>query len=211
MNIIMLGPQGCGKGTQAKKLASELNIPHISTGDIFREIRKQDSELGRKVKDLIDNGNLVPDDVTIRIVEDRLSKEDCANGYILDGFPRTLPQAESLDKIAKIDYAIDIEIPDEDVVYRLEGRRTCSNKECGIIYNINTAPKPKDSTKCDKCSSELLQRNDDKAESIKKRLEAYHSQTQPLIKFYKNKGVLVEIDGTKSIDEVSSSIQQKIN
>lgn len=207
--IILLGPQGCGKGTQAAQISGKYNIPHISTGDIFRYNIKNQTPLGMQVKAIIDSGKLVPDKLTCEIVEDRINQEDCKEGFLLDGFPRTIPQAEALDKITNIDYAISINIPDEDVVFRLEGRRTCSNKECGAIYNVNTAPKPLNEKICDKCGAELVQRDDDTKEAIKKRLSEYHEKTSPLIEYYKEK--LVEIDGTQEIGKVTKDIFERLD
>jgi adenylate kinase len=209
-NIIILGAQGCGKGTQAKKISKELDIPHISTGDIFREIRKEDSELGKKVKELIDNGNFVPDDVTIEIVKNRIKEKDCEEGFILDGFPRNLFQAESLNEVINIDYVFDLEIPDGVSIHRLSGRRTCSNKDCRAIYNVYLEPKPKEEGICDKCGANLFQRMDDQEEAIKKRLEIYHTKTEPIIEFYKLKSKLSLIDGTESIEEVFEEIMNSI-
>ncbi|MBT4334367.1 adenylate kinase [archaeon] len=208
--MIILGPQGCGKGTQAKKISKELDIPHISTGDIFRELRKEDSELGRKVKNLIDEGNFVPDDVTIEIVKDRLKKKDCKDGFILDGFPRNLFQAKSINEVINIDYVFDIEIPHDVSVHRLSGRRTCSNKGCGAIYNIYLEPKSKEERICDKCGSNLFQRMDDQKEAIEKRLRTYHTETEPMMEFYKLKSNLVVLDGTATIDEVFEEIMNAI-
>jgi adenylate kinase len=210
MNIVLLGPQGSGKGTQAKFISKKFNIPHISTGDIFRKNIKEETELGKLASSYINKGELVPDEVTNKLVESRIKEDDCKEGYILDGFPRNLSQAKFLDSITKISHAVDIEIPDEEVIFRLEGRRTCTNKECGAIYNVNTSPKPKNENKCDKCGSDLFQRDDDKPEAIKKRLEIYHNETSPLIAYYEKKGVLIKIDGTKSIEEVSQDILSKL-
>jgi len=209
-NIIVLGSQGCGKGTQAKKISKELSIPHISTGDIFREIKEENSELGKKVKEMIDNGNLVSDEITISIVKNRIKKEDCEDGFILDGFPRNLEQSKALDESVKIDYVFDIEIPDDISIHRLSGRRTCSNKDCRAIYNIYLAPKPREAEKCDKCGSNLFQRIDDQEEAIKKRLETYHTKTEPIIEFYKLKSNLIVIDGTETIEEVFEEIMNSI-
>jgi adenylate kinase len=194
--LIILGPQGCGKGTQAKKLAKEFNLKHISTGDIFREIQEKDTEIGKKVKDLINNGINIPDDITISIIKDKLKEYE---NYILDGFPRNLEQAKALGGIDKV---IFLKISNEEVLHRLEGRRNC--KKCGSIFNVNTFPKPKVDGICDNCGSELFQRGDDRPEQIKKRLEQYYSLTLPLIDFFKD--ILVEIDGSKNIEEVYSEI-----
>ena len=205
MKIVMMGPQGSGKGTQAKILSKEYNIPHISTGDMFRELAEEKDKLALKAKEeYIDKGILVPDEVTIRLVKKRLAKNDCNNGFMLDGFPRTVPQAEALQEITDIDYAIEINIPDDESVHRLSGRRSCP--ECGNIYNVNTAPKPIIEGKCS-CGAELAQRDDDKEEAIRKRLSEYHKKTEPIKEFYREKGVLKEIDGTKEIAEVTESIK----
>ena len=206
MKIILLGPQGSGKGTQAKFISEKFKIPHISTGDIFRKNIKEGTELGKEVTSYLNSGKLVPDELTNKLVESRIKEDDCKDGFILDGFPRNIAQAEFLDSITKIDYSVDVEIPDQEVVFRLEGRRTCSNKECGAIYNLNTSPKPKENNKCDKCGSDLFQRDDDKPEAIKKRLEIYHQQTSPLIEYYQKKGILIKIDGEQDIEKVSEDI-----
>lgn len=211
MRFLILGPQGSGKGTQGKKIAEKLEIPHVSTGDIFRDNIKQETELGKKVKKIIDSGNLVPDDLTLNVVKDRLSRGDCLKGFILDGFPRNIEQAKALDNIIKMNVVIDLEIPDSEVINRLEGRRTCTNKECGAIYNLNTSPKPNAKNKCDKCGSSLFQRDDDKRDAIQKRLEIYHELTSPLIKFYQDQGNLIRINGLNSIDKVFNDIIKKIS
>jgi len=202
VNIIIIGPQGCGKGTQAKKLSKIYNIPHISTGDIFREIRKEDSVIGKRVKELIDHGLNVPDEITIPLVKEKLST--LKEGYILDGFPRNIEQARSLEGVDKVVY---LKISDEEVIRRTESRRNC--KKCGAIFNIITSPKPKIEGICNKCGSELFQRDDDKPEQIKKRLEQYHFLTKPLIKFYKDR--LIEIDGSRTIDKVCDEIVRKFD
>lgn len=208
MNIIMLGPPGAGKGTQAQMLAEKYGIPQISTGDILRAAVAEGTELGKKAKEYMDKGQLVPDEVVIGIVKERLSKPDCEKGFILDGFPRTVAQAEALDGILKemgkkIDYVINIVVPDEEILKRLTGRRTC--KVCGAMYHIIYNP-PKVEGKCDKCGGDLYQRDDDKEETIKNRLSVYHSQTAPLIDYYRKKGVLIDIDGTKDIKTIFQDI-----
>ncbi|MDD3251205.1 MAG: adenylate kinase [Lachnospiraceae bacterium] len=208
MKIIMLGAPGAGKGTQAKKIAEKYEIPHISTGDIFRANIKGGTELGMKAKSYMDQGQLVPDDVTIGMLLDRISAADCANGYVLDGFPRTIPQAESLTKALsergeKMDYAIDVNVPDEAIVTRMSGRRACLS--CGATYHIVYNP-PKKADICDVCGEKLVLRDDDKPETVQKRLTVYHEQTQPLIAYYKNAGILVTVDGTKNLNEVFKDI-----
>lgn len=208
MKIIMLGAPGAGKGTQAKMLADKYGIPHISTGDIFRANIKNETELGKKAKEYMDKGLLVPDELTCNLVVDRIQQEDCKKGYILDGFPRTIPQAEALDKALtelndKIDYAINVEVPDENIVGRMSGRRACVG--CGATYHIVYNP-TKEEGICDRCGKELILRDDDKPETVQKRLNVYHEQTQPLIDFYKNKGVLKEVDGTVDMNDVFNAI-----
>ena len=209
MKIIMLGAPGAGKGTQAKKIADRYGIPHISTGDIFRANIKEGTELGRKAKSYMDAGNLVPDSLTLELVMDRIHQPDCKNGYVFDGFPRTIPQAEALEKALKedgqsIDFAIDIEVPDEHIVTRMGGRRACTG--CGATYHTVFAP-PKTEGVCDRCGGELTIRDDDKPETVQKRLGVYHQQTQPLIDFYQDKGCLVQVDGTKDVEEVFQNIR----
>ena len=208
MFIVLLGAPGSGKGTVGKILAEDLKLAHISTGDIFRENIKNNTELGKKAKEYMDAGNLVPDELTCDLVTDRISKDDCKKGYILDGFPRTIPQAEALDaalgKISEtIDYALDVEVPDENIVNRMGGRRACSG--CGKIYHIVANP-PKEEGKCDSCGGELIIRDDDKPETVLNRLKVYHDQTQPLIDFYTGKGVLKSVDGTVDMKDVFASI-----
>ena len=208
MRLIMLGAPGAGKGTQAANLAKELNIPHISTGDIFRANIKNGTELGKKAKSYMDAGKLVPDELVCDLVADRIAKDDCKEGYILDGFPRTIPQAEVFTKQLekngeKIDFAIDVEVPDENIINRMGGRRACPN--CGATYHIKYIP-PKKEGVCDACGTELVLRNDDKPETVKKRLNVYHEATQPLIDFYKAQGVLKGVDGTKDMKDVFADI-----
>ena len=198
MKIIMLGAPGAGKGTQAKKIASKYEIPHISTGDIFRANIKNGTELGKKAKSFMDQGLLVPDELTVDLVMDRIQKEDCKNGYILDGFPRTIPQAEALDQALKalgdkLDYAIEVDVPDENIVKRMAGRRACVH--CGATYHIVHAPTKVENI-CDVCGGDLILRDDDKPETVQKRLDVYHEQTQPLIDYYHHAGILREVDGT---------------
>ena len=208
MKIIMLGAPGAGKGTQAKKIAEKYSIPHISTGDIFRANIKNGTELGKKAKTYMDQGLLVPDELTCDLVVDRIQQPDAANGYVLDGFPRTIPQAEALDKALAamgeaMDYAINVEVPDENIVRRMSGRRACV--DCGATYHIVYAP-TKEENICDNCHGELILREDDKPETVQKRLNVYHEQTQPLIDYYTEKNILVEVDGTVDIDEVFAAI-----
>ena len=208
MKIIMLGAPGAGKGTQAKKIADKYNIPHISTGDIFRANIKNGTELGRKAKEYMDKGLLVPDELTLDLIMDRFKSDDCKNGYVLDGFPRTIPQAEALDAALsnageKVDFAINVEVPDEDIVNRMSGRRACVS--CGSTYHIKYAPTKVEGI-CDRCGKELILRDDDKPETVQKRLAVYHEQTQPLIEYYDKQGILKSVDGTKPMDEVFSAI-----
>ena len=208
MKIIMLGAPGAGKGTQAKKIASKYGIPHISTGDIFRANIKAGTELGKKAKSYMDQGLLVPDELTCDLVVDRISQPDAANGYVLDGFPRTIPQAECLTDALKnlggqVDYAIDVDVPDENIVNRMSGRRACL--KCGATYHIVFAA-PKSEGICDVCGEELVLRDDDRPETVLNRLKVYHDQTQPLIDYYSKAAVLKTVDGTRSLDEVFSEI-----
>lgn len=208
MKIIMLGAPGAGKGTQAIQIADKYGIPHVSTGDIFRANIKGGTDLGMEAKSYMDKGRLVPDELTVRILLDRVSKDDCKNGYVLDGFPRTIPQAEALDEAVanlgeKIDYAIDIDVPDENIVKRMSGRRACL--KCGATYHTEYVPPKKDGI-CDQCGSELVQRDDDKPETVKARLSVYHEQTQPLIAYYEKKGILHEVDGTKDMQDVFAAV-----
>lgn len=204
MKIIMLGAPGAGKGTQAKMIANKYGIPHISTGDIFRANIKEGTELGRKAKEYMDQGLLVPDELTVDLVVDRLQKEDCANGFILDGFPRTISQAEALKNANQtLDFAIDVDVPDESIVTRMAGRRACVG--CGATYHIKYNA-PKTEGICDVCGKELILRDDDKAETVQKRLKVYHDQTQPLIDYYKEVGILRTVDGTQNMDDVFAAI-----
>ena len=208
MKIIMLGAPGAGKGTQAKMIADKYGVPHVSTGDIFRATIKNGTELGMEAKKYMDQGLLVPDELTVKILLDRVSQPDCKNGYVLDGFPRTIPQAEVLDKALaelgeSIDYAIDVDVPDENIVKRMSGRRACVS--CGATYHVVHVP-PKKEGICDRCGSELILRDDDKPETVKNRLDVYHKQTQPLIDFYTKKGVLKTVDGTVDMQDVFKAI-----
>ena len=202
MKIIFLGAPGSGKGTHATRVKTELGIPHISTGDIFRENIKGGTPLGVLAKSYIDKGALVPDDVVIKIVEDRLSREDCKNGFILDGFPRTIYQAEALKKIATIDVVINLVVDDEAIVKRVVGRRMC---RCGETYNVAFL---NGVTTCAKCGAELYQREDDKEETVKSRLEVYHKETAPLIDYYRKEGLLKDVDGSQGIEAVYNDIMK---
>jgi len=208
MKIIMLGAPGAGKGTQAKMIAEKYSIPHVSTGDIFRANIKNGTELGKQAKEYMDAGKLVPDELTVKILLDRVAQDDCKDGYVLDGFPRTIPQAEvledALNKLGdKIDYAINVDVPDENIVRRMSGRRACL--KCGATYHIEHIP-PKQEGICDTCGSELVLRDDDKPETVLNRLKVYHEQTQPLIDFYNERNVLKSVDGTRDMKEVFDAI-----
>lgn len=203
-NIILLGAPGAGKGTQAALIAEEYHIPHISTGDILRRNIKEGTALGKEAKSYIDKGALVPDEVVIGLVKDRLSQSDCANGYILDGFPRTIAQAEELDKVAKIDVAVNIDVPFETIIERLGGRRVCV---CGETYHVSTL---NGETDCKRCGKELFIRDDDKPETVKNRLKVYEEQTQPLIDYYRNQGKLADVLAVGSIQENFANVKKAI-
>ncbi len=208
MNLMVFGAPGAGKGTQAKYLVERYDIPQISTGDILREAVANKTEMGLEAKKYMDEGKLVPDSTIIGIIKERLQQEDCKNGFILDGFPRTLPQAEALEELMnemeiKLDKVISFNVPDEQIVKRIAGRRVCP--KCGASFHIEFNP-PKKEGICDECGSELIIRKDDNADTIKSRLEAYHSQTAPLMEFYKQRGVFVEIDGSKELSEVTKDM-----
>ncbi len=208
MKIIMLGAPGAGKGTQAKQIAGKYNIPHISTGDIFRANIKNGTDLGKKAKEYMDQGLLVPDELTCDLVMDRISHDDCKNGFVLDGFPRTIPQAEALDEALKkigqsMDFAINVDVPDSHIVNRMSGRRACLG--CGATYHVVAIP-PKKEGICDICGAELVLRDDDKPETVQKRLDVYHEQTQPLIEYYDKQGILKTVDGTMQMEEVFAAI-----
>jgi len=210
MNIVFLGPPGAGKGTQAKILVERYGIPQISTGDMLREHRAKGTELGKKAQEYMDRGQLVPDEIILQMVKERLSQPDCEKGFILDGFPRTVTQAEALDKLLaeigkKLDFVLALVVPDELLIERLTGRRTCKN--CGMMYHIKYKP-PKVDGKCDVCGGELYQRPDDNEETVRNRLKVYHESTAPLIEYYRKKGLLKEIDGSKSIEEITQQIIQ---
>ena len=202
MKIIMLGAPGAGKGTQAKRIAEKYSIPHISTGDIFRANIKNDTELGRKAKSYMDQGLLVPDELTCDLVVDRIKQDDCKNGFILDGFPRTVPQAEALDKMGiVIDKVIDIEVSDEEITKRLSGRRVCGS--CGASYHTVFKPSAKEGV-CDKCGAKTVQRPDDHPDTVKARLAVYHEQTEPLIAYYKAQGKLYPVAGQDKVEDTSA-------
>ena len=208
MKIIMLGAPGAGKGTQAKQIADKYSIPHISTGDIFRANLKAGTELGKKAKEYMDQGLLVPDELVVELVADRIIKDDCKNGFVLDGFPRTIPQAKALDEALakmgeKMDYAIDVDVPDENIINRMGGRRACVS--CGATYHIVNIPTKAEGI-CDKCGSEVVLRDDDKPETVQKRLGVYHEQTQPLIEYYSGQGILKSVDGTRPMEDVFAEI-----
>ena len=208
MKIIMLGAPGAGKGTQAKLIAEKYSVPHISTGDIVRANIKNGTELGMEAKKYMDQGLLVPDELTVKILLDRVAQDDCKKGYVLDGFPRTIPQAEVLDKALaeindQIDFAINVDVPDENIIRRMGGRRACLS--CGATYHIEHIP-PKKEGICDTCGKDLVLRDDDKPETVKNRLDVYHKQTQPLIDFYEAKGILKSVDGTVDMKDVFAAI-----
>jgi adenylate kinase len=205
--LVFLGPPGSGKGTQAKILSEKLKIPHISTGDIFRANIKGEIDLGKKASEYMNKGLLVPDEVTNAMVAKRLKEEDCKKGFILDGYPRTIPQADFLDSISKIDKVINFELGDDEIIKRISGRRTCKN--CGVAYHI-VFLKPKKKGICDKCNSELIQRDDEKPEVVKKRLEVYKKQTEPLIGYYQKKKILVDIDAFPRIEEISKEVKSSL-
>lgn len=208
MKVIMLGAPGAGKGTQAKKVAARFNIPHISTGDIFRENIKTQTQLGIKAKVYMDQGLLVPDELVLELIIDRFKAADCKDGYVLDGFPRTIPQAIALDSgldmnNVRMEYAINVDVPDQVIIERMAGRRACLS--CGRTYHVDTLI-PKVDGICDYCNTELVLRDDDKPETVRKRLEVYHEQTQPLLDYYKEKGILHRVDGTGAIDDIYKEI-----
>ncbi|MCC8138527.1 MAG: adenylate kinase [Clostridiales bacterium] len=212
MKIVMLGAPGAGKGTQAKMIAAKYQVPHISSGDIFRANIKNGTELGKKAKEYMDQGLLVPDELTVDLVIDRVSWDDCKNGYILDGFPRTIPQAEALDAALKknavdgnsgLDFAINVDVPDENIIRRMSGRRACL--KCGATYHTVYNPSKKGDT-CEVCGEPLVLRDDDKPETVQKRLAVYHGQTQPLIDYYDGQNILKTVDGTQDMNDVFAAI-----
>ncbi len=209
MKIIMLGAPGAGKGTQAKQIAETYKVPHISTGDIFRANIKNNTPLGQKAKEYMDAGNLVPDELTCDLVMDRIAQDDCVNGFVLDGFPRTIPQAEALTNALNakgdaMEYAINVDVPDESIVNRMSGRRACL--ACGATYHVVAIP-PKQEGICDVCGAKLVIRDDDKPETVQNRLNVYHEQTQPLIDYYQEAGILKTVDGTQPMEKVFKDIQ----
>lgn len=208
MKIIMLGAPGAGKGTQAKQIADKYDIPHISTGDIFRANIKNGTELGQKAKQYIEQGLLVPDELTCDLVMDRIQQDDCRKGFVLDGFPRTIPQAETLTAALehinqKMDYAINVDVPDDNIVKRMSGRRVCLN--CGATYHLVSIPTKTEGV-CDRCGNDVVLRDDDKPETVQKRLAVYHEQTKPLIDYYKKQGILSTVDGTQAMEKVFADI-----
>lgn len=213
MRLILLGPPGSGKGTQAQRISEKYRIPQISTGDLFRKAVKERTALGQEAKKYMDQGKLVPDDVVVGMVEERLKENDCKGGFILDGFPRTLDQAKKLDKLMKkeelpLDAAVSVDVDDKEVVKRLSGRRTC--RKCGNMYHVVFNP-PVNEGVCDKCQGELYQRDDDHEDTIRTRLQVYHDQTAPLIKYYKDKGNLQGVEGVGSIDDIFGRIQDALS
>ncbi len=206
-NIVFLGPQGSGKGTVIGKIKDKYGVPHISTGDMFREALKEGTEFGKKAQEYMNRGELVPDDVTCGMVNERIARDDCVNGFMLDGFPRNLKQAEALSEITTINTAVLLDVPEEVSLERLSGRRQC--RECGTIFHLSFVP-PKKEGVCDKCGGELYQRDDDKAEAIKERLAIYRAETMPIVGYYEGKGVLVKVNGAGSPDEVVTEILEKL-
>ena len=213
MKLVLLGPPGAGKGTQAARLEEEYEVPHISTGDIFRKAIKEETELGQKAKEYLDEGKLVPDKVTNGIVKERLAQSDCQDGFILDGFPRTVNQAEALSQILndldyELDAALNIKVDDDEVIKRLSGRRICS--DCGATYHVDFNP-PEEEGICDKCGGELYQRDDDNPDTIKERLEVYYDKTAAVVDYYKEQDLLVIIDGQQGLDEVFTEIKENLS
>lgn len=206
-NLVFLGPQGSGKGTVIGKIKDRFGVPHISTGDMFREAVKEGTEFGKKAKECMNRGELVPDEVTCGMVRERITRDDCTRGFMLDGFPRNLGQAEALAGITKIDTAILLDVPEEVSLERLSGRRQC--RECSTIFHLKFVP-PRQEGICDKCGGELYQRDDDKPDAIRERLAIYHNETMPIVDFYEKQGVLVKVDGSGTIDEVVIQLFEKL-
>ncbi|NIM52713.1 MAG: adenylate kinase [Gemmatimonadales bacterium] len=207
-NIVFLGPQGSGKGTVIGKIKNKYHVPHISTGDMFREAVKQGTEFGKKAQESMNRGELVPDDVTCGMVRERIGRDDCVEGFMLDGFPRNLSQAEALSGIANIDTAVLLDVPEHVSLERLSGRRQC--RECSTIFHLKFVPPKKDGI-CDKCGGELYQRDDDRPEAIKERLAVYHAETTPIVDYYEKAGVLVKVDGSGTVDEVVAQIIERLD
>lgn len=203
MKIVLLGAPGSGKGTQAARITAEFGIPAISTGDMLRENMRKGTELGLKAKAFMDGGNLVPDDIILEMVGERLKQPDCANGFLFDGFPRTIPQAEALEKVAALDCALLLDVPDKFIEERMTGRRVCP--KCGRTYHVTNIP-PKVAGICDDCGTELVQRDDDSPETVRARLRVYHDQTEPLVDFYKGRGILKVVDGRQELDVAAAEI-----
>jgi adenylate kinase len=210
VNILLFGVQASGKGTQADLLAKKFSIPHISTGELFRDIDKN-SELGKIVYPYINRGDLVPDQFVLQIVTDRLKKDDAQNGFVLEGFPRHIGQAKQLDQMVHIDCAVVIKISDRESLQRILGRRVCSNKTCDSTYNVYTMPKPKTDGICDKCGSPLILREDETEDAVQKRISIYHNETEPVLDFYREKEILIEINGENTIEDVQKELLSKLN
>lgn len=213
MNLILLGAPGAGKGTQAKSIVDKYGIPQISTGDMLREAVKKGTDLGKKAKEYMDKGELLPDEVVIGIVKERLKQDDAQKGFILDGFPRTIKQAEELDKILselnlQLDAVINVAVPEDEVVRRIVNRRSC--RDCGAVYHLIYKP-PKEEGKCDYCGGELYQRDDDKEATVRDRYNVYRQQTEPLIEYYSKQGLVKNVDGTKNIDEVTQDVMKIVD
>lgn len=206
MKIILLGAPGSGKGTQAEVICKKYQIPHISTGNIIRESLESGSVIASEAKKYLDLGQLLPDDIVIKIIKDRLEQKDCTQGYVFDGYPRTIPQAEALDEMGiEIDVVLNLEVADDEIIHRLSGRRTCTNPQCNAVYHL-LYNKPQTTDVCDKCASALYQREDDQIDTIKKRLQVYHKQTEPLIEFYKKKGNLVSVQSQGEVKDTTALV-----